>query len=158
MSKSKRILNEIKKCYENSNLYTFYESETEEGVYYIEFKIDNNDSIYFDQTHAIRFQINSGLGEFPLNPPLVRFVSKIWHPNIGEKEGTICVDILDNDWTSTTSFHNIFLSIIILLENPNLDSPQNINAKQDFEKYKNDFQNLKKIIQKFYLPFNFIIS
>ncbi|KAL5061545.1 hypothetical protein RYX36_023282 [Vicia faba] len=38
--------------------------------------------------------------DYPNKPPTVRFVSRMFHPNI-YADGSICLDILQNQWTNS---------------------------------------------------------
>merc|ERR1719154_960831 len=40
---------------------------------------------------------------YPFNPPKVRFITKIWHPNVSSVTGAICLDILKDQWAAAMS-------------------------------------------------------
>jgi ubiquitin-conjugating enzyme E2 D len=62
---------------------------------------------------------------YPMNPPEVTFITKMFHPNIDERNGNICVDILRNKWTSVYTISTVMISISSLLTDPNPSSPMN---------------------------------
>jgi ubiquitin-conjugating enzyme E2 N len=60
--------------------------------------------------------------EYPMSPPRVRFLTKIYHPNI-DKLGRICLDILKDKWSPALQIRTVLLSIQALLSAPNPDDP-----------------------------------
>jgi len=60
--------------------------------------------------------------EYPMCPPKVRFLTKIYHPNI-DKLGRICLDILKTKWSPALQIRTVLLSIQALLSAPNPDDP-----------------------------------
>ncbi|KAF3841127.1 hypothetical protein F7725_006989 [Dissostichus mawsoni] len=48
--------------------------------------------------------------EYPNKPPTVRFVSRMFHPNV-YADGSICLDILQNRWSPTYDVSSILTSI-----------------------------------------------
>ena len=65
--------------------------------------------------------------EYPHKPPLVKFVTSVFHPNV-YKNGNICLDILQNQWTKVLDVNSVLLSIRSLLPDPNPSSPANAEA------------------------------
>ena len=60
--------------------------------------------------------------EYPMVAPKVRFMTKIYHPNI-DKLGRICLDILKDKWSPALQIRTVLLSIQALLSAPNPDDP-----------------------------------
>jgi ubiquitin-conjugating enzyme E2 A len=66
--------------------------------------------------------------DYPLKPPQVRFITKVFHPNVWWEDGLICVDILKDGWTPSYDVLAILHSIRLLLTDPNPLSPANLEA------------------------------
>ncbi|GAO48616.1 hypothetical protein G7K_2787-t1 [Saitoella complicata NRRL Y-17804] len=65
--------------------------------------------------------------QYPNKPPVVRFISKMFHPNV-YANGELCLDILQNRWSPTYDVAAILTSIQSLLNDPNNASPANAEA------------------------------
>jgi len=59
---------------------------------------------------------------YPMTPPKVRFLTRIYHPNI-DRLGRICLDILKDKWSPALQIRTVLLSIQALLSSPNPDDP-----------------------------------
>ncbi|GFR91432.1 ubiquitin-conjugating enzyme E2 R2-like [Elysia marginata] len=86
--------------------------------------------------------------DYPYSPPSVRFITKMWHPNVYEN-GEVCISILhppvddpqsgelpSERWNPTQTVRTILLSVISLLNEPNTFSPANVDASVMFRKWK----------------------
>lgn len=75
---------------------------------------------------------------YPLEPPLVKFRTPVFHPNINNR-GDICLDVLKQQWSPALSLQKVLLSISSLLTDPNcadpLDSAAAALFRQDHASY-----------------------
>ena len=78
--------------------------------------------------------------DYPVKPPYVKFITPMFHPNI-YRDGKICVDILQREWSPAQNIRTILISIRSLLIDPNPDSPANRDAATLFVKDKEGYYN-----------------
>ncbi|KAJ4879313.1 Ubiquitin-conjugating enzyme E2 1 [Raphanus sativus] len=77
--------------------------------------------------------------DYPNKPPKVRFVSRMFHPNI-YADGRICLDILQNqDWSPVYDVGAILISIQSLLCDPNTDTSANSEAARMYSESKREY-------------------
>ena len=96
--------------------------------------------------------------DYPNNPPEMKFVTKMWHPNI-YPDGRVCISILhppgtdefnsqetaDERWRPILGVEGILLSVISMLNDPNINSPANLDAAVE---YRDNFEAYKKKVKK----------
>lgn len=85
--------------------------------------------------------------EYPTKPPMVKFISNMFHPNI-YADGKICLDILTNQWSPIYDVHTVLTSIQSLLTDPNPDSPANAEAARLYtENIQEYFKRVKECVE-----------
>ncbi|XP_046405788.1 ubiquitin-conjugating enzyme E2-17 kDa isoform X3 [Ischnura elegans] len=95
-----------------------------------------HDTPFEDGTFKLTIEFTE---EYPNKPPTVRFVSKMFHPNV-YADGGICLDILQNRWSPTYDVSAILTSIQSLLDEPNPNSPANSLAAQLYQDHKREYE------------------
>jgi ubiquitin-conjugating enzyme (huntingtin interacting protein 2) len=76
--------------------------------------------------------------EYPFKPPKMRFITKVYHPNISSQtviiplclqridfvQGFICLDILKDQWSPVLTIRSALISLQSLLSSPEPNDPQ----------------------------------
>ncbi|KAK9063560.1 hypothetical protein SSX86_017430 [Deinandra increscens subsp. villosa] len=78
---------------------------------------------------------------YPFVPPVIKFITKVWHPNIGSQNGAVSLNALKGEWTAAMNLTTTLISLQALLAAPELGDPQDdVVAVQ----YLNDYTKFIK--------------
>ena len=139
----RRLKNEFKRMKETDHLTNFFSTSPEK-----------NDIMIWN---AVIFGVYGSLyeggifelvmifcREYPYKPPQIKFLSRIFHPNVSS-DGTVCPEILQRNWSPATKVALIVKSLISLLDNPCLDDETNYNPKAT-DLFQTNKSNYKKFV------------
>lgn len=139
---TKRITREIQKLEKDSLPYGIRVIPGKENIMEWEAYITGGkDTPHDNLEYKLLVTINS---DYPRKPPSIKFISKIFHPNV-YRDGKICIDILQNQWAPTLRIVSALVSIQSMLDDPNPNSPANVDAAVAYRKGDNSYKN--KIIE-----------
>ena len=98
------------------------------------------------------FEINFP-NEYPLKPFEFKFTSKFPHPNIYQ-DGKMCISILHDGidetgyenssirWSPVQNINSVLMSIISMLNDPNLDSPADVDMTKLWRDNRKEYNKL----------------
>ena len=144
---SKRIANELKALQRIKGQGFFIElkSETDINIWHISFEGPSN-SLYKGGLYKTEVVFPPN---YPTDPPTVRFLNEMWHPNI-YSDGRPCIPVLKNSnskerWQPILGIEAIIISIISMLSDPVFSSPANVEAAKQ---YKENYEVYKKKVKR----------
>lgn len=137
MSRVKRIVKELEECRE----------DTQSGV---TLRLNNeNDLTQLTGTfigppgtpyEGGLFKVDITIpNQYPFKPPVMKFNTKIYHPNVSSVTGAICLDILKDAWTPILTLKNSLISLQSLLESPEPNDPQDAEVAKIYLSDKEAF-------------------
>jgi len=86
-----------------------------------------------------RFKVDIQIpAHYPLCPPRVTFLTKIWHPNVSSKNGKMC--LFRRDWSPALFVISVVRALQCLLDDPEPDDPHDETVTEqyisDFDKFQ----------------------
>ncbi len=121
-SRVMKELAEAKKFKESNILLT---TRNEDLYTWKAFLFGPDSSPYKDGIFEVKINLPSN---YPMSPPKMVFITKIFHPNVNYSTGEICLDVLKDQWTPVWTLESACFAILDLMTHPNPDSPLNCDA------------------------------
>lgn len=113
----------------------------EQDTMNFELELKPDEGFYTGGVFNFSFAINTN---FPHEPPKVKCMNKIYHPNI-DLEGNVCLNILREDWKPVLNLQAVVVGLQYLFLEPNASDPLNKDAAAVLQKDRTQFK--KNVIQ-----------
>ena len=84
--------------------------------------------------------------EYPFKPPEMRFVTRIWHPNVSSQTGAICLDTLGQQWSPVLTLKSALISLQSLLSSPEPKDPQDAEVAKHFMMSRSSFDDTARSV------------
>ncbi|KKK22763.1 hypothetical protein P175DRAFT_0497926 [Aspergillus ochraceoroseus IBT 24754] len=82
--------------------------------------------------------------EYPFRPPVMKFETKVWHPNVSSQTGAICLDTLSTAWSPILTIKAALLSLQSLLSTPEPKDPQDAEVANMLLRKPKEFERVAR--------------
>ncbi|KAJ9217168.1 hypothetical protein DTO166G4_1223 [Paecilomyces variotii] len=96
---------------------------------------------YEDGTYFVDIRIPN---EYPFRPPIMKFETKVWHPNVSSQTGAICLDTLSSAWSPVLTIKSALLSLQSLLSTPEPKDPQDAEVANMLLRNPREFERVAR--------------
>jgi len=87
---------------------------------------------------------------YPFQPVKMKFITKVYHPNISSASGAICLDILKDAWSPVLTLKSTLISLQSLLCSPEPNDPQDAEVAKHYTTSKNSFDDTARYWTQIY--------
>ncbi|KAG5419975.1 ubc1 [Candida metapsilosis] len=148
MSRVKRIAKELEECRQDKQSGVTLELNNDADLTHL--------TGYFSGPPGTPYQ--GGLfqvaidipNEYPFKPPQMKFITKVYHPNISSVTGAICLNILKDKWTPVLTLKSTLISLQLLLQSPEPNDPQDAEVAKHYLSNKAGFEETAAYWTKLY--------
>ncbi|KAF2143075.1 uncharacterized protein K452DRAFT_226241 [Aplosporella prunicola CBS 121167] len=96
------------------------------------------DTPYEGGRYAVDIRIPT---DYPFRPPVMKFETRIWHPNVSSQTGAICLDTLSQAWSPVLTIKSALISLQSLLSTPEPKDPQDAEVASMLIKHPAEFEH-----------------
>ena len=77
--------------------------------------------------------------DYPEKPPTLKFTTKIYHPNVNGRTGTVGWNMLGKNWHHNNTMEKVMMSLRALLDHPELQSTVDNGMANEFAYHRKRF-------------------
>lgn len=78
---------------------------------------------------------------YPFQPVKMKFITKVYHPNVSSASGAICLDILKDAWSPVLTLKSTLISLQSLLCSPEPNDPQDAEVAKHYMTSRSSFED-----------------
>jgi len=98
-----------------------------------------------------RYEVDIVVPEsYPFQPVKMKFVTKVYHPNVSSASGAICLDILKDAWSPVLTLKSTLISLQSLLCSPEPKDPQDAEVAKHYMTSRDSFNDTAKYWAQIY--------
>ncbi|GAA5937659.1 uncharacterized protein JCM15063_002081 [Sporobolomyces koalae] len=87
---------------------------------------------------------------YPFEPLKMKFITKVYHPNVSSASGYICLDILKTSWSPVFTLRTCLVSLQSLLSTPEPNDPQDAEVAKHYLTDRAGFEETAKFWTEVY--------
>jgi len=87
---------------------------------------------------------------YPFQPVKMKFITKVYHPNVSSASGAICLDILKDTWSPVLTLKSTLISLQSLLCSPEPNDPQDAEVAKHYMTSRTSFEETARYWTKIY--------
>eukprot|EP01025_Chloroclados_australasicus_P000620 TRINITY_DN10262_c2_g1_i1.p1 TRINITY_DN10262_c2_g1~~TRINITY_DN10262_c2_g1_i1.p1 ORF type:complete len:200 (-),score=9.27 TRINITY_DN10262_c2_g1_i1:147-746(-) len=143
-----RIQKELREIFKDKGSGVAVDVISEDNFHRLQGRITGpKDSCYEGGTFLVDIELSS---QYPYVPPKMKFITKVWHPNVSSQTGAICLDILKDQWSPALGIKTALLSLQLLFQCPEPDDPQDAVVAKQFISNRPEFERQARQWTKLY--------
>lgn len=87
---------------------------------------------------------------YPFSPPKMKFLTRLYHPNVSSASGAICLDILKDAWSPVLTLKSTMISLQSLLCSPEPSDPQDAEVAKHYMTSREGFDETARYWAEIY--------
>lgn len=87
---------------------------------------------------------------YPFQPVKMKFITKVYHPNVSSASGAICLDILKDAWSPVLTLKSTLISLQSLLCSPEPNDPQDAEVAKHYMTSRPSFEETARYWTRVY--------
>eukprot|EP01117_Protostelium_nocturnum_P004897 TRINITY_DN1776_c0_g1_i1.p1 TRINITY_DN1776_c0_g1~~TRINITY_DN1776_c0_g1_i1.p1 ORF type:complete len:150 (-),score=41.34 TRINITY_DN1776_c0_g1_i1:99-548(-) len=138
----KRLAKELKEFMDTPQEWIKVELASEDNLFLWKASLEGPDKTPYEKgTFNIELEIPT---DYPFKPPKVKFLTKIYHPNV-KNDGGFCNHMLTTEgWSPQLKIQQIVEEIYKILKEPDVENPLEPDVAQQYKTDKTTFTKTAK--------------